>query len=148
MATSGKKRARTAAPCTDVGASLTAVPGTDIKLGGAQIKYAFIEGGTATPAVAVRVAATRLFGVDDLDFNTRSVELSVSKGFLNITPYAGIGRVWGNVTPNFASLKEEKPEADKIFGGVNFNLGFGNLAAEVDKTGDNKSVSVKLGFRL
>ena len=132
----------------DIGASLTGVPGTDIKLGGAQIKYAFIEGGTATPAVAIRASMTRLFGMDDLDFNTKSVDLSISKGFLNITPYAGVGRVWGTVTPNFASLTREKPEASKVFGGVNFSLGFGNLAAEVDKTGDSKSVSVKLGFRL
>jgi hypothetical protein len=132
----------------DVGASLSAVPGTDIKLGGAEIKYAIIEGGTATPAVSIRGAITRLYGVDELDLNTRSVELTVSKGFLNVTPYAGVGKVWGTLTPNFASLTREKPDANKVFAGVNFNLGFGNLAAEVDDTGGNKSYSVKLGFRL
>ncbi|PWF48475.1 hypothetical protein [Massilia glaciei] len=132
----------------DVGASLAMVPGSDIKLGGAEIKYAFIEGGAAVPAVAVRAAATRLFGVDQLDLNTRSVELLVSKGFLNVTPYAGVGKVWGTLTPDFAGLTKEKPNSGKIFAGVNFSLGFGNLAAEFDSTGGNKSVSVKLGFRL
>jgi hypothetical protein len=132
----------------DVGASLTAVPGSDIKLGGAEIKYAFLEGGVALPAVAVRAAATRLFGVDELDLNTRSVELLVSKGFLNITPYAGVGKVWGTLTPDVARLTTEKPSASKVFAGVNFNLGLANLATEFDRTGGNKSVSVKLGFRL
>lgn len=132
----------------DIGASLSAVPGSDIKLAGAEIKYAFIEGGTATPAVSVRAAMTRLFGVDELDLETRSLELTVSKGFLNVTPYAGVGKVWGSLTPNFASLTKESPDANKVFAGVNFNLGLGNLAAEVDSTGGNKSVSVKFGFRL
>ncbi|MEJ7806492.1 MAG: hypothetical protein WKG03_11315 [Telluria sp.] len=132
----------------DIGASLSAVPGSDIKLGGAEIKYAFLQGGVAMPAIAVRAAATRLFGVDELDMNTRSVELLASKGFLNITPYAGVGKVWGTLTPDFASLSKETPSASKVFAGVNFNLGLVNLATEFDRTGGNKSISVKLGFRL
>ncbi len=132
----------------DIGASLSAVPGSDIKLGGAEIKYAILEGGVALPAIAVRAAATRLFGVDELDMNTRSVELLVSKGFLNVTPYAGVGKVWGTLTPDFAELTKETPTANKVFAGVNFNLGIANLATEFDRTGGNKSISVKLGFRL
>lgn len=132
----------------DVGASLTAVPGSDIKLIGAEIKYAILPGGVATPAVAIRGSATRLSGVSQLDLDTRSVELLVSKGFLMLTPYAGVGKVWGTVTPNVTNLKKESPDANKVFAGVNFNLGIANLAAEADRTGDNKTVSVKLGFRL
>lgn len=132
----------------DVGASLSMVPGSDIKIGGAEIKYALIEGGTATPAVSVRGAVTRLFGVDQVDADTRSLELTVSKGFLNMTPYGGVGKVWGTLTPHVGSLTKETPSATKVFAGLNFSLGFGNLAAEIDKTGDNKSVSVKMGFRL
>ncbi|WP_426102604.1 hypothetical protein [Massilia sp. TSP1-1-2] len=132
----------------DVGASLSAIPGSNIKLGGAEIKYALLQGGVATPAVAVRAAVTRLFGVDQLDMNTRNLELLVSKGFLNITPYAGVGKVWGTLTPNVGSLAKETPSASKIFAGVNFNLGLANVATEFDRTGGNKSISLKLGFRL
>lgn len=132
----------------DVGASLSAVSGTDIKLGGAEIKYALLKGNTVLPAVAVRAAVTKLFGVDELDLNTRLIELTMSKGFVNFTPYAGIGHVWGTVTPEFAELTEETPRATKLFAGLNMNLGLANLAAEVDRTGGNKSVSVKVGFRF
>lgn len=132
----------------DVGASLSMVPGTDIKLVGAQIKYALVAGGVAMPAVAIRAAATRLMGVDDLGLNTRSLELTVSKGFLNVTPYVGVGEVWGTLTPNFAGLSKESPSANKVFAGVNLNFGLTNVAAELDRTGGNQSVSVKLGFRL
>ncbi len=133
----------------DIGASLAAVPGSDIKVGGAEIKYAFIEGGTATPAVSVRGAVTRMFGVDRVDADTGSLELTVSKGFLNVTPYGGVGKVWGKVTPkNVIGLVKESSSATKVFAGVNFSLGFGNIAAEIDQTGDTKSASVKIGFRL
>lgn len=132
----------------DIGASLAAVPGTDIKLVGAEIKYALLAGGAALPAVAIRGAATRMSGVSELDLNTRSVELTVSKGFLMFTPYAGVGKVWGSLTPNVSELQKVSTNANKLFAGVNFNLGLANLAAEVDRTGGNDTVSVKLGFRL
>ena len=132
----------------DIGASLTAVPDSSIKLIGAEIKYALVPGGIATPAVAIRAAATRLSGVDELDLDTRSVELTVSKGFLMLTPYAGIGKVWGSLTPNVGNLKKETPSGNKVFAGFNLNLGIANMAAEVDRTAGNQTVSVKLGFRL
>ena len=132
----------------DVGAFLSMVPGSDIKVGGAEIKYAIISGNVALPAVSVRAAATRLFGVDEIDLNTRSLELTVSKGFLNFTPYAGIGKVWGTLTPNFSGLSKETPTASKLFVGANVNLGLANLAAEVDETGGNRTISAKLGFRF
>ena len=132
----------------DIGASLTMVPGSDIKLIGAELKYAIVSGNVALPAVAIRAAATRLTGVDQLDMDTRSLELTVSKGFLNVTPYAGVGRVWGDVTPNVANLREVSTSANKVYAGVNFNLGIANLAAEIDRTGSNQTASIKLGFRL
>lgn len=132
----------------DIGASLTAVPDSDIKLAGVEIKYALVPGGVALPALALRAAATRLSGVDQLDLDTRSVELTVSKGFLLLTPYAGIGRVWGSLTPNVGSLRKETPEGNKVFAGFNLNLGVGDLAVEADRIAGNQTVSVKLGFRL
>ena len=132
----------------DVGASLTAAPDSDIKLVGAEIKYALVEGNTALPAVAIRAAASRLSGVEQVDLSSRSLELSVSKGFLNFTPYAGVGRVWGDVTPNVANLRKEKPVSNKVFAGLNVNLGLLNLGVELDRIAGNQTASVKLGFRL
>lgn len=131
----------------DVGASLATVPNSDIRLLGAEVQYAFLPGGVALPALSMRAAYSRLSGVSQLDLNTKSVELSLSKGFLMFTPYVGVGRVWGDVTPNIAGLQKESVTADKVFGGVNANFGLTNIAAEVDRTGKNESISVKVGFR-
>lgn len=132
----------------DLGASITAAPDSEIKLIGAEIKYALIAGNTAIPAVAIRAAATRLTGVDQVDLNSRSLELTVSKGFLMLTPYAGVGRVWGDVTPHVSNLRKESPVANKVFAGLNINFGIANVVAELDRTGGNQTASVKLGFRL
>ncbi|MDO8654779.1 MAG: hypothetical protein Q7R66_21630 [Undibacterium sp.] len=131
----------------DLGASLAAVPDSNIRLLGLEARYAIVEGGMTLPALSLRAAITRLSGVSQLDLDTKSVELTASKGFLMLTPYIGVGHVWANVDPNVASLQKVTPTANKLFAGINANLGLVNLAGEVDRTGDNQSVSVKVGFR-
>ncbi|MBI3358634.1 MAG: hypothetical protein HY037_03480 [Nitrospirae bacterium] len=77
----------------DIGAIYSKVSAIDASLVGGEIKYAIIAGNVALPAVAVRGAFTKLLGVDSLDLSTVSADLSVSKGFAFITPYAGAGLV-------------------------------------------------------
>lgn len=131
----------------DIGASLAAAPNSDIKLIGFEARYAILAGSVTTPSLSVRAATTRLSGVNQLDLNTQSVELTASKGFLLFTPYGGVGRVWGSLTPHVLNLNKVSTSANKIFAGVNANFGLINLLAEVDRTGDSETVSVKLGFR-
>jgi len=138
----------------DVGGFYASIPGTGIKFFGGEVKYAVIDGGLVRPAVAVRASATRLTGVDQLDLETRSLEVLVSKGLTIFTPYAGIGRVWGDVTPSGSALtstlrlSRESPEMTRVFAGVSVGLLLGNLVLEIDKTGDNVGGSVKVGIRL
>jgi hypothetical protein len=132
----------------DIGAAYSMVPGSNIGVIGGEVRWAFIEGGVATPAVAIRGAATKLLGVDQLDLETTSLDISVSKGILNVTPYGGVGKVWVRSTPDgVPGLREESFSQNKVFAGVNLFLGF-NLAFEVDRTGDTTSYGFKGGFRF
>lgn len=132
----------------DVGAMYSAVPDTNINLLGLEARYAILSGSTVTPALAVRVTYSKLTGVDDLDMDTKGVELSVSKGFAMFTPYAGVGRVWVDSQPNVAGLNDESFEQNKIYVGGNVNIALINLAAEYDRTDGINSYSVKLGLRF
>ena len=132
----------------DVGAFYSAVPSTNIKLYGGELRYAILEGGIALPAVGIRGAVTKLSGVSQLAFSTKSVDVSISKGFAMFTPYAGLGTVWVDSTPNVTGLAKESFRQNKIFVGGNFNFGVTNLAVEYDKTGSAPSYSAKLGFRF
>jgi hypothetical protein len=133
----------------DVGAFYSSVPSTNIKFYGGELRYAILEGGVALPAVGIRGAVTKLSGVDLLALNTKSLDVSISKGFAMFTPYAGLGTVWVVSTPDATTgLKEESFRQNKIFVGGNLNLGLTNLALEYDKTGSATSYSAKLGFRF
>ena len=132
----------------DVGAFYSAVPTTNIKLYGGELRYAIMEGGVASPAVGIRGSLTKLSGVDQLAFSTKALDVSVSKGFAMVTPYAGVGSVWVDSDPNIVGLKKETFRQTKVFAGANINLGFSNFALEYDKTGSATSYGAKLGFRF
>jgi hypothetical protein len=65
-----------------------------MKFTGVELKYALLEGSTVMPALAIRGAYSKLSGVDVLDITTYQADLSISKGFAFLTPYAGVGEVW------------------------------------------------------
>jgi len=135
----------------DVGVMVGAVPGTNVRLYGGELRYAIVSGGAATPAIGIRGSYTKLTGVDQLDFNTKGVDLSISKGFVMFTPYAGIGKVWVASTPKdlpTATPTKESLSLNKVFVGVNLNFGLTNLAFEGDRTGEAVSYGAKLGFRF
>lgn len=135
----------------NVDAFYSTVPDSNIELFGGAIGFSLLEGGVATPALTVRATATRLSGIDNFDLDTQGVELTISKGFALLTPYAGIGRVHVTSEPTgiaASGLKKESFDLDKLFAGLNINLGLVNLAFEADKTGDAASYSGKFGFRF
>ncbi len=74
----------------DIGAMFASVPDSNIKIWGGELKYGIIKGGLVMPAVSVRASYSQLDGVSDIDLRTYALDLLVSKGFLMLTPYAGV----------------------------------------------------------
>jgi hypothetical protein len=135
----------------DVGVMAGAAPSTNVRLYGGEVRWAFIKGSTTMPAIALRGSYTQLAGVDQLDFNTKGADLSISKGFALFTPYAGIGKVWVTSTPKnipTATPSQESLSQNKYFVGVNMNFVLVNIVLEADKTGEDTSYGLKLGFRF
>lgn len=135
----------------NVDAFYSTVPDSNIELFGGALGFSLLEGGVATPALTVRATATKLSGVDGLDLDTQGIELTISKGFAILTPYAGIGRVHVKSEPTgiaASALRKESFDLDKFYAGLNINLGLLNFAFEADKTGDAASYSGKFGFRF
>lgn len=133
----------------DIGAFYSAVPNSNIKLWGSELRYAILEGGVAEPALAVRGTYSKISGVNQLDFHTTGLELLASKGFAIFTPYAGAGRVWTTSDPvGISNITKEEFAQGKYFVGGNVNFGLANFALEADKTGAATSYSAKFGFRF
>ena len=135
----------------DIAAFYSKIPTTNISLFGAELRYAILEGGITMPAVAIRGAMTKLSGVTQLALDTKSLDISISKGFAMFTPYAGVGQVWVDSAASVAGMDgalEAKFTQSKLFAGGNLNFGLINMALEADKNGSANSYSVKLGFRF
>ena len=133
----------------DLGAFYASASNTNLNIWGAELRYALIAGGVATPAVGLRGTYSRLSGVNQLTLNTKGLELGISKGFAFLTPYAGIGRIWTESSPvGVNNVTAEKFADTKTYLGANLNFGLGNVAVEADKIGDTRSTSLKLGFRF
>lgn len=110
---------------------------SDVKYMGGEIKWAILRGSTLSPAIAIRGAYTKLSGVSVLDIDTKSLDVSISKGFGPFTPYAGIGEVWITSKPNtnipLIPLQKEDITETKSFAGLKITLlPVFNIVAEAD----------------
>lgn len=133
----------------DVGAYYLALPGSNIRAWGGEVKYAILDGGISIPAVSIRLAATSLFGVEQFELSTRSIDVGISKRILLVTPYAGIGRVWSVNTPMGGAegaLDEVDLAEGRKFIGVSFTPGIVQMALERDTVGEIVSYNFKLGI--
>jgi hypothetical protein len=131
----------------DIGASFETLPGSDMQLIAAQARYALVPHSMVLPTIGLRASYSTLNGSDWADVSTRGIDLSLSKGFSLVTPYAGIGSVWVDKDAyDGAAWSQERLHDDKYFVGANFNLRRVNLAVEADRTGDTTSYHAKFGW--
>lgn len=131
----------------DIGAVVMTLPDTNVRAAGGELRWAFIGGNAVLPAVALRASMMNLSGVDQLKTRATSVDLSISKGILFLTPYAGVGRVEIDAKAPGTTLAREKFQMDKVFAGVNIAFVPMALVIEADKTGDATSYGIKLAIR-
>jgi len=133
----------------DIGAFYSSLPESNIKVWGGELRYAMLAGGVTMPAIALRGAASRVQGVEQLEFTTAGVDLLISKGFALITPYGGVGQVWVSSKPQGTAqsvLAEERFSQTRVFVGATAGLAIFNVGGEWDKTGGVNTYTVKFGL--
>ena len=116
-------------------------------LAGGEIRYTAFDG-IALPAFAVRLSGTMSAGMGDLRVSTASVDAMLSKSFVLATPYIGGGVTRAQVKASGTTLATEKFDQGRVFGGVNMNFVGANFVLELEKAGDNTSISAKVGMRF
>lgn len=121
----------------DIGLVYAKAPGTNIGLVGGELKWAILKGTLASPAIAIRGDYTKLVGVSDIDMGVYGGDLSISKGFGFITPYAGYGLVWisskdKSNTGNNINIDSFNSNESKGFVGVKFSAFIVSFVAEAD----------------
>lgn len=131
----------------DIGVVQTSLYDTDVRATGGEIRWAFVPGSTVLPAVALRVSGSKLSGVQQLEMRTLGADLSISKGFLFLTPYAGVGAVETKSRAPGTTLRDESFRQDRVFAGVNLALVPLAINVEADRTGEATSYNIKFAIR-
>lgn len=130
-------------PLTSVGAT------GDGTAYGVALSYAIWKGGPVSPALAIRGSYTNADIPGVVGATTTGVDLEISKGFVLISPYAGIGLANINTTDKSGNGNNGyNSQVTRYFVGANLNLKIMDIAFEAGKTGDNNFTTVKLGFRF
>lgn len=130
----------------DLGASYAAVPGADARVFGAEVRVEVVEGDLITPAISLRGSYSELSGIDDLDYDSYGLDLSISKGFGPLTPYAGVGYVWSSfeADPQF-NLRDENVDEAHLFIGLRLSALVG-ITPEYERVGDRNAFNLRFGF--
>ena len=131
----------------DVGGFYARIPGSDAAVWGGELRYAILDGGVATPAVALRGTYTRGSNTGDFSYASYGTDVSISKGVLFFTPYAGAGYVHSSTRADgrFGLAKENLDRA-KFFAGLGFKLLLLDATAEYERLGSNNVYSLKAGL--
>ncbi len=135
----------------DIGGMLASVPGSNVRVWGGEIKYGIVKGNAFMPAVTTRASFSQLDGVNDIDLETYSLDLLISKGFLMMTPYGGVSalHIKGRETSALVTgLNDvEKDIIRPLLGVQLYPFPFCNVTAEA-AFGDVPQYGLKAGFRF
>jgi len=132
----------------DIGAFVGGASEVGATVYGLDARWAILDDGVATPAVALRISGTQSSDIGSLKVATYAADLMVSKKLTIATPYLGVGVVHTKADAGIGGLADESFNKNRVFGGLNLNLAIVNLAFEAEKLGDNTTLSAKAGWRF
>jgi hypothetical protein len=108
--------------------------GGDVDLVSADLQWAIVEGGPATPALGLRLTGTRTVNAEAYELDQYGAEVLLSKGFAILTPYVGGGVVHSKGTLTSQRRSFEDTHTRGIFyGGLTLNLLLPKITVEVEK---------------
>lgn len=132
----------------DVGLTYGGLDNAAANVAGAELRWSLVPGGALLPALGLRLAASRLGGIDNLRLTNVSYDLIVSKTFGPVTPYLSFGRVDTEATASGGALVRESFGQRRVALGGHATFGAVDLTLEGDLTGKTRGGSGRLGLRF
>ncbi|MDX1796613.1 MAG: hypothetical protein R3219_07790, partial [Hydrogenovibrio sp.] len=138
----------------DIGLDYTTFPNSNLSTWSGNLNWAFYQGGTVAPEFAINGNFTQSTGISALSYQSYGLDLGVSKGIFNFTPYATIGMVQSEVKAREANqvsgvdLQTVNSSLMKASVGVNINLMMMDVLVAYNQIGDVPTYSLKAGYRF
>lgn len=133
----------------DIGVTYSQGSNNDIGALGGEVRKSLVDGSAIAPVVTISGHYSTLVGVDDIDLTTYGVDLGISKGFLMLTPFAGIGQFWYDGSDNTElDLSSRDSSQTRSYLGVRMGLlPFMSVTAQADFSEiSSYSLRLNLGF--
>lgn len=133
----------------DLGLSYGRALEPDIELVSAELSWAILEGGAATPALGLRATGTRTLDGEAYALDQYGLEVAISKGFAVLTPYAGAGFTWSESTFDESGGASFTTDSTRgfVFAGLILNLWVPKITFELEQADDLQG-AVRLAFGL
>lgn len=133
---------------TDVELMYMPVIGGDVAVGGAAVKFPVMSGGMVKPTIAMRLAYSTLLQKTNFDFTNYDLTLSISKGFVLVTPYALVSMHNTSIKVSDENYNFSVSERGLDYGvGAKLNLGLFNIIGSVMLgEGQNFNLSFNIGL--
>lgn len=135
----------------DLGASITKGANIDFTAITLEAKYALLEGSVLTPAVSVKAAYTKVLDLEDVDLQSGLVGIYISKGFLILTPYAGVEDVYTMASEDSDNVDLDDENVNAVRGMVGLQVcpfPFIVLNIEAARGGDVNQYGLKAAIRF
>lgn len=115
---------------------------------GVQGKYQLMSDTVATPAVSIRANINKSLDANYIDFSGIGLEALVSKSFVVVTPYAGMGVHQSRLDIKNSSAGAQSETQLRTFAGVQASLGIVDVGLEVENFGKTQVASLRfsVGF--
>jgi hypothetical protein len=133
----------------DVGAWGGFNPHSDYGIAGVDTKILLVREGRSPVSLSVRPSLTSLVGPSEVWVGTTSVDLTVSRAFGAVSPYAGVAARSSIAFERSADIDLDPADAEGTasYAGVAYRWRSLSLAGEVEK-GETVSVGFRIGTRF
>ncbi len=128
-----------------LGALAAAITDTDDQLYALDLRYPLLKKMGGFAVLSARASASVVYGVEDIHLSSQALELIGSHQRGALTPYAGLGVVFGQFNPSSdTELSSENPVRPRLLAGASWALNGFDLSGEVEQTGRNTSLALRL----
>lgn len=138
----------------DIGINYMTLPGSNLSSWGGNVNWSFFDGSVIFPAMGFNGHYTQTNGINALDYKSYGLDFAISKGFMNVTPFASVGRVQSEVKAiennrvTGVNLQKVNTGQTKYAIGININVLVMDITAAYNVIGDVPTYSLKAGYRF
>lgn len=133
-------------PRLQLGAMAAVISDTEGQVYGVEARYLLLDDAPRSPALELRASHAWLYGTNDIQFSTQTVEALLAHRFWGrFTPYLGAGYAFGQMDANSAAEAQSLGQT-RLLGGFQLQLASMAVVAEALLQDDVQAGSLSLRF--